>query len=116
MKGSPFCRRALRSFRLPAADAEDIIAEALTALYAGGLSQFRGGRRVRRLPESGRPESRHRLREGTEAAGSVSGGPGGQPHVLKTMRRMLRPYRYLSVPEHDFRVLSYPAIPFSEWG
>jgi RNA polymerase sigma-70 factor, ECF subfamily len=36
-------RRALRSFRLPAADAEDIIAEALTTLYAGGLSQFRGG-------------------------------------------------------------------------
>jgi len=36
-------RRALRSFRLPASDAEDILAEALTALYAGGLAQFRGG-------------------------------------------------------------------------
>jgi len=35
-------RRALRSFRLPTADSEDILAEALTALYAGGLSQFRG--------------------------------------------------------------------------
>src|SRR5262245_15902525 len=36
-------RRALRSFRLPTADSEDILADALTALYAGGLSQFRGG-------------------------------------------------------------------------
>jgi RNA polymerase sigma factor (sigma-70 family) len=35
-------RRELRSFRLPTADSEDILAEALTALYAGGLSQFRG--------------------------------------------------------------------------
>jgi len=35
-------RRALRSFRLPTADSEDILADALTALYAGGLSQFRG--------------------------------------------------------------------------
>ena len=36
-------RRALRSFRLPTADSEDILAEALTALYSGGLLQFRGG-------------------------------------------------------------------------
>jgi RNA polymerase sigma factor (sigma-70 family) len=36
-------RRALRSFRLPPADSDDILADALTALYAGGLSQFRGG-------------------------------------------------------------------------
>jgi RNA polymerase sigma factor (sigma-70 family) len=36
-------RRALRSFRLSTADSEDILADALTALYAGGLSQFRGG-------------------------------------------------------------------------
>ena len=36
-------RRALRSFRLPVADSEDILADALTALYAGGLAQFRGG-------------------------------------------------------------------------
>jgi RNA polymerase sigma factor (sigma-70 family) len=36
-------RRALRSFRLPTADSEDIVAEALAALYAGGLSRFRGG-------------------------------------------------------------------------
>ena len=35
-------RRALRAFRLPAADAEDVLAEALTALYSGGLAQFRG--------------------------------------------------------------------------
>jgi RNA polymerase sigma factor (sigma-70 family) len=35
-------RRALRGFRLPAADAEDVLAEALTALYSGGLAQFRG--------------------------------------------------------------------------
>ena len=36
-------RRALRSFRLTTADSEDILAEALAALYAGGLSRFRGG-------------------------------------------------------------------------
>ena len=36
-------RRALRSFRLPAADSDDILSDALTALYAGGLAQFRGG-------------------------------------------------------------------------
>jgi RNA polymerase sigma factor (sigma-70 family) len=36
-------RRTLRSFRLSAADAEDIIADVLITLYAGGLSQFRGG-------------------------------------------------------------------------
>lgn len=36
-------RRALRSFRLAAADSDDILADALTSLYAGGLSQFRGG-------------------------------------------------------------------------
>jgi RNA polymerase sigma factor (sigma-70 family) len=35
-------RRALRSFRLHAADSDDILADALTSLYAGGLSQFRG--------------------------------------------------------------------------
>lgn len=35
-------RRALRSFRLPAADLEDILSETLTSLYAGGLSRFRG--------------------------------------------------------------------------
>ena len=35
-------RRALRSFRLPAADSDDILADALTTLYAGGLAQFRG--------------------------------------------------------------------------
>ena len=32
----------MRSFRLSPADADDVLAEALTALYAGGLSQFRG--------------------------------------------------------------------------
>ena len=36
-------RRALRSFRLSAADLDDLLADALTSLYAGGLSQFRGG-------------------------------------------------------------------------
>ena len=36
-------RRALRSFRLPTADLEDMLSRALTSLYAGGLSQFRGG-------------------------------------------------------------------------
>ena len=36
-------RRALRSFRLPVTDSDDILADALTALYAGGLAQFRGG-------------------------------------------------------------------------
>jgi len=36
-------RRALRSFRLPAADTDDILSEVLTSLYAGGLAQFRGG-------------------------------------------------------------------------
>jgi len=35
-------RRALRSFRLPVADSDDILSDALTALYAGGLAQFRG--------------------------------------------------------------------------
>jgi RNA polymerase sigma factor (sigma-70 family) len=34
--------RALRSFRLAAADAEDVLADALASLYRGGLSQFRG--------------------------------------------------------------------------
>jgi len=36
-------RRALRSFRLPEADSDDILSDALTVLYAGGLGQFRGG-------------------------------------------------------------------------
>ena len=36
-------RRALRSFRLPVADSDDILSDVLTALYAGGLAQFRGG-------------------------------------------------------------------------
>lgn len=36
-------RRALRSFRLPAADSDDILSDSLTSLYAGGLSRFRGG-------------------------------------------------------------------------
>lgn len=36
-------RRALRSFRLPEADSDDILSDALTALYGGGLVQFRGG-------------------------------------------------------------------------
>lgn len=35
-------RRALRSLRLSAADVDDVLADALTALYAGGLAQFRG--------------------------------------------------------------------------
>jgi DNA-directed RNA polymerase specialized sigma24 family protein len=35
-------RRALRSFRLPPADADDILAHALASLYAGSLAQFRG--------------------------------------------------------------------------
>lgn len=35
-------RRALRTFRLSAADSDDILSEALTTLYAGGLAQFRG--------------------------------------------------------------------------
>jgi RNA polymerase sigma factor (sigma-70 family) len=35
-------RRTLRSFRLSSMDADDILADALTNLYAGGLSQFRG--------------------------------------------------------------------------
>jgi len=35
-------RRALQSFRLPAADADDILADALASLYAGSLAQFRG--------------------------------------------------------------------------
>jgi RNA polymerase sigma factor (sigma-70 family) len=36
-------QRALRSFRLPEADSDDVLSDALTALYAGGLVQFRGG-------------------------------------------------------------------------
>ena len=36
-------RRSVRSFRLSAADLDDVLADALTSLYAGGLSQFRGG-------------------------------------------------------------------------
>lgn len=35
-------RRALKSFRLSPADIDDILADALTALYAGSLAQFRG--------------------------------------------------------------------------
>lgn len=35
-------RRTLRSFRLPVADTDDILAEVLASLYAGGLAQFRG--------------------------------------------------------------------------
>src|SRR4030095_7524479 len=35
-------RRTLRSFRLSAADLDDILADALTSLYAGGLAQFKG--------------------------------------------------------------------------
>ena len=35
-------RRALRSFRLSRADLDDVLGDALTSLYAGGLSQFRG--------------------------------------------------------------------------
>src|SRR5262249_45757875 len=35
-------RRTLRSFRLSAADLDDVLADALTALYAGGLAQFKG--------------------------------------------------------------------------
>jgi RNA polymerase sigma factor (sigma-70 family) len=35
-------QRALRSFRLPAADCDDILSEVLAGLYAGGLSRFRG--------------------------------------------------------------------------
>jgi RNA polymerase sigma factor (sigma-70 family) len=35
-------QRALRSFRLPAADCDDILSEILAGLYAGGLSRFRG--------------------------------------------------------------------------
>lgn len=34
--------RALRSFRLSTADVDDILADALASLYAGGLAQFRG--------------------------------------------------------------------------
>ena len=36
-------RRAVRSFRLPVPDSDDILSDALTTLYAGGLAQFRGG-------------------------------------------------------------------------
>jgi RNA polymerase sigma factor (sigma-70 family) len=36
-------RRALRTFRLSPADADDIIADALTSLFAGSLMHFRGG-------------------------------------------------------------------------
>ena len=35
-------RRALRSFRLSQADADDILSDALATLYAGGLARFRG--------------------------------------------------------------------------
>jgi RNA polymerase sigma factor (sigma-70 family) len=35
-------RRALRTFRLPEADADDILSDVLTSLYAGGLARFRG--------------------------------------------------------------------------
>ena len=44
-------RRALRSFRLSTADSEDILADALTALYAGGLPQFRERADARRYAE-----------------------------------------------------------------
>ena len=36
-------RQALRSFRLPEADSDDILSAALTAMHAGGLAQLRGG-------------------------------------------------------------------------
>jgi len=36
-------RQALRSFRLPEADSDDILSDALTAMHAGGLAQLRGG-------------------------------------------------------------------------
>ena len=36
-------RRSLRSFRLSRADGEDILADALASLYAGGLARFHGG-------------------------------------------------------------------------
>lgn len=36
-------RRCLWTFDLSATDTADILADALTALYAGGLAQFRGG-------------------------------------------------------------------------
>jgi RNA polymerase sigma factor (sigma-70 family) len=35
-------RRVLRSFRLSAADSQDVLADALTSLYGGGLARFRG--------------------------------------------------------------------------
>jgi len=35
-------RRALRAFRLSAADADDILADALASLYSGSLGHFRG--------------------------------------------------------------------------
>jgi RNA polymerase sigma factor (sigma-70 family) len=35
-------RRALRSFRLSAADSDDVLSDTLASLYGGGLSQFRG--------------------------------------------------------------------------
>ena len=35
-------RRALRSFRLSTADADDVLADSLASLYRGGLAQFRG--------------------------------------------------------------------------
>src|SRR5262245_61722342 len=36
-------RRVLRSFPLPEADSDDILSDALTALYSGGLAQVCGG-------------------------------------------------------------------------
>ena len=35
-------RRTLRSFRLSVVDVEDVLADALTSLYSGGLARFRG--------------------------------------------------------------------------
>jgi RNA polymerase sigma factor (sigma-70 family) len=35
-------RRVLRSFRLSAADTQDVLSDALTSLYGGGLARFRG--------------------------------------------------------------------------
>src|SRR5439155_25669877 len=42
-------RRSVRSFRLSAADLDDVLADALTSLYGGGLSQFRGGSTAERV-------------------------------------------------------------------
>jgi len=58
-------RRVLRSLGLAEADSDDILSDALTALYTAGLAQFRGGT-IAELIAFLKTVVRNRLPEGTE--------------------------------------------------